>query len=179
MASSQGAGAGLLRVPPGGRVRKIAYTSASGGTPPAWRRNPDHAYRRLGRVSGVAANWSLQYLGAAGVITTGWAAGRAPAMRAKRGRAAKSRPAAPDLRTAGLNRRDRREAERRNLESGALLRFPTGYEDGGRKRGRDGSGIIRGMPTLDGENGPARPPPPRTSAPPPPAAPARAGKAIP
>ena len=172
------AGVGLLRVPPGGRVRKIAYTSASGGTSLTWRWDPDHAYRRLGRVSGVATNWSLQYLGVAGVITTEWAVGRAPVMRAKRERAAKSWPAAPDLRTAGFNRRDRREAERRNLESGALLRFPTGYEDDGRKRERDGSEIIQGMPTLDGDNGPARSPPPPPS-PPAVSAPAPAGRAIP
>ena len=168
------AGVGLLRVPPGGRVRKIDYTSASGGTSLTWRWDPDHAYRRLGRVSGVATNWSLQYLGVAGVITTEWAVGRAPVMRAKRERAAKSWPAVPDLRTAGFNRRDRREAERRNLESGALLRFPTGYEDDGRKRERDGSEIIQGMPTLDGASGPAQSMPPRTITPPSPAVPAPA-----
>ena len=143
-------GVGLLRVPPWSRVRKIDYRSSSGGTSLTWRWDPDHAYRRLGRVNGVATNWSLEYLGVAGVITPEWAVGQAPIMRAKRDRAAKSWPATPDLRSAGFNRRDRREAERRDLKSGARQRFPTGYEGDNRRKERDGSEIIQGMPTLDG-----------------------------
>lgn len=140
-------GVGLLRVPPGGKVRKIDYKSASGGTALTWRWDPDHAYRRLGRVNGTATNLSLEYLGVAGVVTPEWAVGQGPIMRAKRERAAKSWPATPDLRTAGFNRRDRREAERRDLASGARLRFPTGYEDDGRRgtAEHDGTGIP-GMP---------------------------------
>ena len=144
-------GVGLLLVPPGGKVRKIDYRSASGGTSLTWRWDPDHAYRRLGRVSGTATNWSLEYLGVAGVVTPKWAAGQGPIMRAKSERAAMSWPASPDLRTMGFNRRDRRVAERRDLESGALFWFPTGYEDdGSRKREPDGSEIIQGLPARGG-----------------------------
>ena len=145
-------GVGLLRVPPWGKVRKIDYRSSSGETSLTWRWDPDHAYRRLGRVNGVATNWSLEYLGVAGVITPEWAVGQRAVMRAKRERAAMSWPATPDLRSAGFNRRARREAERRDLKSGARLRFPTGYEgdNGRRNRERDGTEIIQGMPTLDG-----------------------------
>ena len=151
-------GIGLLHVPPGGRVRKIDYTSSSGGTYLTWRWDPDHAYRRLGRVSGVATNWSLQYLGVAGVVTPEWAVGQAPILRAKRERAAKSWPAAPDLRTMGYSRRERRIAERRDLDSGAIQRFPTGYEEDNGKRGeRNGAEIIQGLPTLDGAGTAAAP----------------------
>ena len=145
-------GVGLLCVPPGRRVRKINYTSSSGRTSLTWRWDPDHAYRRLGRVNGVATNWSLQYLGVAGVVTPEWAVGQGPIMRAKRARAEAAWPATPDLRTMGFNRRDRREAERRDLASGARLRFPTGYEDDdgdghGRKGAEhDGTGVP-GMPS--------------------------------
>ena len=155
-------GVGLLLVPPGGRVRRIDYRSASGGTSLTWRWDPDHAYRCLGRVSGTATNWSLECLGVAGVVTPQWAAGQGPIMRAKRERAARSWPVAPDLRTMGFNRRDRRIVERRDLESGARLWFPTGYEDdGGRKREPDGSEIIRGLPAAPdgaGRRPPADPP---------------------
>ena len=151
-------GIGLLHVPPGGRVRKIDYTSSSGGTYLTWRWDPDHAYRRLGRVSGVATNWSLEYLGVAGVVTPEWAVGQAPILRAKRERAAKSWPAAPDLRTMGYSRRERRIAERRDLDSGAIQRFPTGYEENNGKRGeRNGAEIIQGLPTLDGAGTAAAP----------------------
>ena len=122
------AGIGLLRVPPGGRVKKIDYSSSSGRTSLAWRLDPDHARRRLGRVSGTASKWSLQYLGMAGVITTEWAVGQQAIMAAKRARAEAGWPATPDLRSMGHNRRDRRIAERRDLDSGARQRFPTGYE---------------------------------------------------
>lgn len=145
-------------MPPGGRVRKIDYTSSSGGTYLTWRWDPDHAYRRLGRVSGVATNWSLEYLGVAGVVTPEWAVGQAPILRAKRERAAKSWPAAPDLRTMGYSRRERRIAERRDLDSGAIQRFPTGYEEDNGKRGeRNGAEIIQGLPTLDGAGTAAAP----------------------
>ena len=159
-------GVGLLLVPPGGRVRKIDYRSASGETSLTWRWDPDHAYRRLGRVNGTATNWSLEYLGVAGVVTPKWAAGQGPIMRAKRERAAGSWPAAPDLRTMGFSRRDRRVAERRDLESGAKLWFPTGYEeDGSRKREPDGSEIIQGLPTTpDGSGRPPGTPPNRRHA---------------
>ena len=159
-------GVGLLLVPPGGRVRKIDYRSASGETSLTWRWDPDHAYRRLGRVNGTATNWSLEYLGVAGVVTPKWAAGQGPIMRAKRERAAGSWPAAPDLRTMGFSRRDRRVAERRDLESGAKLWFPTGYEeDGSRKREPDGSEIIQGLPaTPDGSGRPPGAPPCRRHA---------------
>ena len=143
-------GVGLFRVPPGGRVRRIDYASSSGRTSLAWRWDPDQAYRRLGRVSGVVTNWSLEYLGVAGVVTPEWAVGQGPVMRAKRARAEAAWPAAPDLRTMGFNRRDRRIAERRDLDSGARLRFPTGYEDDGGPRGsgaeHDGAGVP-GMPS--------------------------------
>ena len=141
------AGVGLLCVPPGGRVNEIDYRSSSGRTFLTWMLDPDHARRRLGRVSGTATAWSLQYLGVAGVVTTKWAIGQGPIMRAKMERAKASWPATPDLRMAGYSRRERRDAERRDLESGARLRFPTGYdgrEDGGRWNGReefDGAGI--------------------------------------
>ena len=159
-------GIGLLHVPPGGRVRKIDYTSSSGGTYLTWRWDPDHAYRRLGRVSGVATNWSLQYLGVAGVVTPEWAVGQAPILRAKRERAAKSWPAAPDLRTMGYSRRERRIAERRDLDSGEIQRFPTGYEDDNGKRGeRNGAEIIQGLPTLDGAGTAAAPDAPAPTAP--------------
>ena len=122
------AGVGLLQVPPGGRVKKIDYASSSGRTSLAWRLDPDHARRRLGRVSGTASKWSLQYLGVAGVITTEWAVGQQAIMAAKRARAGAGWPATPDLRSMGHNRRDRRIAERRDLDSGARQRFPMGYE---------------------------------------------------
>ena len=156
-------GVGLLRVPPGGRVRKIDYRSSSGRTSLTWRWDPDNAYRRLGRVNGVVTNWSLEYLGVAGVVTPEWAAGQGPIMRAKRARAEAAWPATPDLRTMGFNRRDRRIAERRDLDSGARLRFPTGYEDDGKKRRNgaehDGTGIpgmppgAQGIPYVPAEGG--------------------------
>lgn len=127
------AGVGLLQVPPGGRVKKIDYTSSSGRTSLTWRLDPDHAQRRLGRVSGTASKWSLQHLGVAGVVTAKWAVGQRSIMDAKRVRAEAGWPATPDLRTMGLNRRERRIAERRDLDSGVRQRFPTGYEKDDRK----------------------------------------------
>ena len=142
-------GVGLLCVPPGGRVRRIDYASSSGRTSLTWRWDPDQAYRRLGRVNGVATNWSLEYLGVAGVVTPKWAVGQGPVMRAKRARAEAAWPATPDLRSMGFSRSDRRIAERRDLDGGARLRFPTGYEDadGSRRNGaeHDGAGVP-GMP---------------------------------
>lgn len=127
------AGVGLLQVPPGGRVKKIDYTSSSGRTSLTWRLDPDHAQRRLGRVSGTASKWSLQHLGVAGVVTAKWAVGQRPIMAAKRARAEAGWPATPDLRSMGYNRRERQIAERRDLDSGVRQRFPTGYEKDDRK----------------------------------------------
>ena len=136
---SAGAGVGLMRVPEC-RVRSIEYRSASGRTALKWRRDPQTARGRIGRVNGVATEWSADNLGAAGVLTPKWAAGQAAVLKAKSARAAAGWPAAPDLRTGGGNRLERRRRQHGRIMSGDVLTFPTGRESG-----RAGGEIGRGQ----------------------------------
>ena len=96
----------------------------------------------IGRINGVATEWSADNLGAAGVLTPKWAAGQAAVLKAKSARAAAGWPAAPDLRAGGGSRLERRRRQHERIRTGDVLTFPTGREP------RRASGEIEGREAI-------------------------------